>query len=342
MSRRQTTKEDVRAVIALFNKGHSMREISAETGVCLRSVQRLTQQYRDTGCQSLPSAKPKTGRRKMINPRTVNVLKRQVDTHPSITARAVKETNSNLLGQVSLRTVQRCIHDDIGCRRFRARRKPDLTQRHKKLRVNFCKAYQHWDQERWQRVLWSDEAVFTVTGSSGGGVYRRPGSDALLPQYIVNTSRHPPSIMVWACFSFHGVGELVVLPKGVRMNKDNYLELLCDYLPSSFEKCAADYFMQDGAPCHTARDVKQWLRDCQVSFFDDWPSNSPDLNPIENLWSLMKRKVREMDTSTIAKLEAAVRHVWTTLPEDLLQTLANSVPKRLQECLRRKGNPTKY
>lgn len=190
MSRRQTTKEDVRAVIALFNKGHSMKEISTETGVCLRSVQRLTQQYRDTGCQSLPAAKPKTGRRKMINPRTVNVLKRQVDTHPSITARAVKETNSSLLGQASLRTVQSCIHADIACRRIRARRKSNLTQRYKKRRVNFCKACQHWDQERWQRVLWSDEGVFTVTGSGGGGVYRSPGRGAnVAPEFATDTRK---------------------------------------------------------------------------------------------------------------------------------------------------------
>ena len=190
--------------------------------------------------------------------------------------------------------------------------------------------------------MWSDEAVFTVIGSGGGRVYRRPGSDALLPQYVIPVLKHPPAIMVWACFSYHGVGELVVLPKGVRMNKIKYLELLCDFLPSSFEKCTAEVFMQDGAPCHTAHDVKKWLHDCEVPFFENWPSNNPDLNPIENLWSYMKRKLREMDTSTLARLEIAVHHLWENLPLDLLQSLANSVPKRLQECLRRKGNPTKY
>lgn len=63
--------------------------------------------------------------------------------------------------------------------------------------------------------------------------------------------------MVWGCFGYYGVGELVILPKNIHMNKNNYLELLCDHLPDSFLKCQADFFMQDGAPCHTAQDVQQ-------------------------------------------------------------------------------------
>lgn len=106
--------------------------------------------------------------------------------------------------------------------------------------------------------------MFTATGSDGGGVYCLLGREMLLYQYIVPTSSHPSTIHHGVvCFSFHGVGELAVLLQGVRMNMDTYLELLCDYLPSSFEKCAADFFMHDEALRCAAIDVKQKLCDCQ-------------------------------------------------------------------------------
>jgi len=224
----------------------------------------------------------------------------------------------------------------------RARTKPAVTPRQINNRIQFCQKYAVWDVSHWRKVLWSDEVMFSVAGNTGSSVYRRPGSDPLDPRYTKKTIKFPDIIMVWGCFSYHGVGELVVLPKNTRMNKNNYLELLCDHLPNSFEKCRAEFFMQDGAPCHTALDVKQWLRDCQVEFFDDWPGNSPDLNPIENIWAIMKRELRGRDTSLLARLEAEIHHVWDNLKPQLLQNLADSVPRRLKECLKRKGIPLKY
>lgn len=50
------------------------------------------------------------------------------------------------------------------------------------------------------------------------------------------------------------------------MNKNNYLELLCDYLPESFDKCNAHVFWQDCTSCHTAKSVKPWLKDCKVNY----------------------------------------------------------------------------
>lgn len=65
--------------------------------------------------------------------------------------------------------------------------------------------------------------------------------------------------------------------------------------------------MKDGPPCHTAKHVTGWLQDCEIDYFSDWSQYSPDLNQIENLFELLNRKLHHRDTSTIPRLEEAVR-----------------------------------
>ena len=342
MSRRSTTKEDIKAVITLYKAKHKVSEIVTLTGMCKRSVQRFIKKFKDSDETLTPVPKPKTGRPKLISRRTGKVLNRQVSRNPRSTARELKETNPHLLGNVSVRSIQQFLHDDLGYRSYRARRKPLLTAVQKAKRLKFAEKYSVWSDEDWRGVLWSDEATFTVTGSQYDRVYRRPHSDALDPKFTTKTVKHPDSVMVWGCFSYYGVGSLVVLPKNIKVNQGVYLELLCDHLPDSFEKTQARVSMQDGAPCHTAKAVVTWLDDCMVNYFKDWPGNSPDINPVENLWSIIKRGLRDLDTSSVPKLTTAIQQLWATIPQSHMENLADSVPRRLQEVIKRKGNTTKY
>ena len=221
-------------------------------------------------------------------------------------------------------------------------RKPLVTRRQRENRINFAKKYQTWSEEDWLNVLWSDEATFNVTCNRGSHVYRRRGSDPLDPRYLKNTDKFPDSLMVWGCFSGSGLGPLVVLPRNLRVNQNVYLELLSDHLPDAFDKLGATEFQQDGAPAHTAKSITTWLNDCGVSFIKDWPGNSPDLNPIENLWHIIKQHLQGEDVSTLPKLETAIHDTWINIPSTHLHNLAASLPRRLKAVLKRKGHPTKY
>ncbi len=83
-----------------------------------------------------------------------------------------------------------------------------------------------------------------------------------------------------------------MLPADLRVNQNVYYGLLNDHLPESFEQRGATVFQQDGAPCHTAKSITQWLGDCQILYISDWPGNSPDLNPIENIWQVIKKDLQ--------------------------------------------------
>ena len=147
--------------------------------------------------------------------------------------------------------------------------------------------------------------------------------------------------MVWGAFAYGGKADLHIFPKGQSVTKDVYLSLLDEKLADCFGATGAEVLQQDGAPCHTAQLVKHWLRDSEVEVIPDWPPNSPDISPIENLWAIIKTKIREEDTSSLEKLEAALRRAWSAVPPSTLQKLADSLPDRLADVRKRKGQPLK-
>ena len=115
--------------------------------------------------------------------------------------------------------------------------------------------------------------------------------------------------MVWGSFSWQESGEIFFLPKGETMNMDKYLQVLKNQAAPAMEKAGTTKFLQDGAPCHKAKRVKAWLKN-QGWKLIDWPGNSPDLNPIENLWSCMKLELKNIHSPNLDRLKQEIRRVW--------------------------------
>ncbi len=98
--------------------------------------------------------------------------------------------------------------------------------------------------------------------------------------------------MIWGAMSSPGVGPLCFLKTNV--TAPVYQEILEHFMLPSADQLFKDVdfiFQLDLAPAHTAKSTKSWLNDRGVGVLD-WPANSSDLNPIENLWGIVKRKLR--------------------------------------------------
>ena len=104
----------------------------------------------------------------------------------------------------------------------------------------------------------------------------------------------------------------------------------------------ASYFAQDGASVHTAKIVKKWFIENEIKTLE-WPPQSPDLNPIENLWSFMKLKLRDTHCKNLAELEDAIKKLrCQDIKMDTFISHVQSMPRRLEQVIERKGGHTSY
>ncbi len=140
--------------------------------------------------------------------------------------------------------------------------------------------------------------------------------------------------MIWAAMSSAGVGPLCFLKSTV--NAAIYQEILEHFMLPSADKLYGDadfIFQQVLAPAHTAKGTKSWFNDHGVTVLD-WPANSPDLNPIENLWGIVKTKMRDTRPNNADDLKATVKETWASIPPQQCHKLITSMPRRIEAVIK--------
>ncbi len=220
--------------------------------------------------------------------------------------------------------------------------KPLLNQRQRQKHLTWAVEKKNWTVAQWSKVLFSDESKFCISfGNQGPRVWRKSG-EAQNPCCLKSSVKFPQSVMIWAAMSSAGVGPLCFLKSTV--NAAIYQEILEHFMLPSADKLYGDadfIFQQDLAPAHTAKGTKSWFNDHGVTVLD-WPANSPDLNPIENLWGIVKRKMRDTRPNNADELKATVKETWASIPPQQCHKLITSMPRRIEAVIKAKGAPTKY
>lgn len=317
----------------------SYRQIGRDLSVHHTTVSRVIKTHKETGTLS---PKKRTGRPRKTTSMADRRIRRAVIASPFITASKIQTSMSPILCNVSVRTIQRRLLKDFSLPARKPLKKPALTKKMIKKRIRFCRQYQNWTFEEWKNVLFSDESTFKQNDCAPRFVRRPVDSSPLNPRFTVKTVKHSPGFMVWGCFGHMGPGTIKFLEKGQRMNSEVYISILNASLTRDMEKFGCTIFQQDNAPCHTSKRSLKWFSDKSIEILE-WPGNSPDLNPIENLWQILKEKIDFTYCKTLTSLEKEVNKIWTSqCSNDICAKLVASMPQRIKAVLENKGYPCKY
>ena len=232
-------------------------------------------------------------------------------------------------------------------------------------RLKWALEHQHWTVEQWGNVIWSNKSSIQVGFDLRQTMVFRRDREAHLPECLHSSFKSKCiSIMVRGCFRWNKLGPLLVLPPG-SIGSDEYIEILSDRLLAFKDDIlgAIDddiiivrhpddlIFMQDNAPCHKIADVMGFLAEEDIQVMD-WPPNSLDLNPIENLWHMLKVKFHQHFTElhcTLSKSQGSLEKygkvlqgVWSELNPTVVSNLIRSMPRRVQLVIEAKGGATRY
>ena len=96
------------------------------------------------------------------------------------------------------------------------------------------------------------------------------------------------------------------------------------------------FFQQDGAPSHQSKETYESLS-TKLNILPGWTPNSPDLNPIELLWGIIKKILKKKEISSIQEFKNTIVEIWDAIPMDTINRIVSSFPERVRMCLEKGG-----
>lgn len=338
---RQLPAHMCHGVVTLRNRGMKQRAIARVFNISQGEVSKILRRRAETG---VPTPRPRPGRPLKTTRRDDRLLIRLCRGGRTKSASALRTEWQNAINVPISREL---VNKRLIKAGYRARRplwKPLLKPRHRQQRVQWARGHLRWGAQHWRHVVFSDEARFLVYRHDGRLRVRRRveekyHEDTIAPRVQAGGG----GITVWAAFHAGGKTDLVVLDGNLDHRK--YLRILNETLMPFARGFFRNNFVfqDDNAPAHRARAVTAFWENNDVEHME-WPACSPDMNPLENLWAEVTRNINSMDhqPTTVEECRQAVVDAWAAIPDDLLRTLSDSMPHRVEALRAARGDVTKY
>ena len=267
----------------------------------------------------------KRGRPKKVNISIEQKIQQETEENPRITAKTICSSIDLSISYINI------IRNDLGFRYLPPKKRTDLSiiQIENRIRFGYSLYAKNID---FKKILFSDESKFSLFPDHQN-VWRKRGSKN---DKIYCKKKFYNSIMIFGIIGYNYKSELVI--SKIKIDSEQYCFNIIKSGVIDFPFPDGNrIFQQDGAKAHMSTKTILWLNK-RLNLLNHWPSNSPDLSPIENVWGLMDQYVSKKNPEKIEDLQRLCLEFWNqVLSFETINKLIDSFQLRINEMLYRSG-----
>lgn len=336
------SKVNVAQGVTLIESGRTYQSVATLLGVSKSVVYRAIKSHQETGAYKRRRGQ---GRKPATNAQdnrfmAITALRKQTYTTEKVNC----ELRRSRGVRVCTKSVKKTLADQ-GIKSFRALRAPPLTVQHKRQRREYAQNYRNWTAENWDKVLFTDECRFCLKPDDRRVKVLRRKNERNSQCNIFGTVQFGGgSTMVWGGVTLGGRTILHVV-EGRALTSQMYVAEVQEPIVIPFIPFIGDEFklMHDNSRPHTANRVRELRQDNNVDVLQH-PPWSPDMNAMEHVWDYLKEEIKntEVRPETLRDLKKAVLEEWDRMSQDFVDTLIQSMPKRVTTLTRPAGGNTRY
>jgi transposase len=310
-------------ILIQHGQGRSVRSIARDIKCSFNTVSRTVRKFAITG--SIAN-KTRTRRRLFSSSTNKRKLRDLIRHHRQWTT---KHLTAQLKDRYNLITSRHTVGRERRCMSFHIvsrRKRPTLTLLHKYKRLKYAIDN---EEEDWDDVWFSDEKQFRVDLSTQK-VWKQPWETVIYGFVPPRTI----AVSVWGAVSWDGRTTLHTSTQP--FDSDAYCNIIDKHLiqqqPDSFHR-----LLQDNAKPHKSNLTLDYLNNFDVELVPDYPPCSPELNPIEHVWSWMVSYINQEFPYTLPQLKQRVKEAWIAIPQNIIQHYISHLSTVCKQIIEAKG-----